>query len=129
MRILFICRGNVARSQEAAAYYNQLAGTDVAVSAGIEAVVGKPIHPLVIQVMAEDGIDMASAFRKPLLALPIAAADHIVSFVPLTELPDSAQAKAVYWDVVDPRGTDLQNHRHTRDVVKHLVEEFYAHHR
>ena len=57
MLVLFICVHNSARSQMAEAYLRQMAGDGVTVtSAGLTPTV---INPLVVAVMAEDGIDLS----------------------------------------------------------------------
>lgn len=57
MRVLFICVHNSARSQMAEAYLRQMTGDEVTVaSAGLDPTV---INPLVVAVMAEEGIDLS----------------------------------------------------------------------
>lgn len=57
MRVLFICVHNSARSQMAEAFLRQMAGDGVTVeSAGLDPTV---INPLVVTVMAEEGIDLS----------------------------------------------------------------------
>lgn len=57
MRVLFICVHNSARSQMAEAYLQQMAGDGVTVeSAGLDPTV---INPLVVAVMAEEGLDLS----------------------------------------------------------------------
>ena len=56
-RVLFICNHNSARSLMAEAYLNQLgAGRFAAQSAGFEL---RPANPLVVEAMAEVGIDLS----------------------------------------------------------------------
>ena len=124
MKVLFICRGNVARSQEAAAFYTALTGTRDATSAGIEAIAGKPIHPLVLACMAEVGQDMTGCTRKQLSEQMLAGIDQVITFVPPSEI-DIEIPKAVnliYWDVPDPRGKDLDEQRQVRDQIRSKVE-------
>ena len=57
MRVLFICVHNSARSQMAEAFLRQMSGDEVSVvSAGLDPTV---INPLVVAVMAEEGIDLS----------------------------------------------------------------------
>ncbi|MFP5259546.1 MAG: arsenate reductase ArsC [Acidobacteriota bacterium] len=57
MRVLFICVHNSARSQMAEAYLRQMAGEGLTVeSAGLDPTV---VNPLVVAVMAEEGIDLS----------------------------------------------------------------------
>ena len=58
-RVLFVCIHNSGRSQMAEAYLNALGGQAFeAESAGLKP---RDIHPLVRQVMAEDGLDLGDA--------------------------------------------------------------------
>jgi protein-tyrosine-phosphatase len=128
MKILFVCSGNVARSQEAAAFYNELTESSDAQSAGTNAIIGKAIHPFVLQAMDEVGLDMAGTFRKALTLESIKKADLIVSFVPLDVIPASnfEGKQVLYWEVPDPRGGSIDVQRQTRDDVRHLVEGLIA---
>jgi arsenate reductase (thioredoxin) len=57
MRVLFICVHNSARSQMAEAYLRRFCGDSVEVaSAGLDPTA---VNPLVVRVMAEEGIDLA----------------------------------------------------------------------
>ena len=56
-RVLFLCTHNSARSQMAEAFLNDLGeGRFQAFSAGTEA---RGLHPLSVQAMAEEGIDIS----------------------------------------------------------------------
>jgi len=57
LRVLFLCTHNSARSQMAEAFLNELGdGRFEAFSAGTEA---RGLHPLSVQAMAEEGIDIS----------------------------------------------------------------------
>ena len=60
--IIFACAHNAGRSQMAAAFFNQLADPlqARAISAGTEP--DLRVHPEVLEVMKEVGIDMSAAF-------------------------------------------------------------------
>ena len=129
MNVLFICNGNVARSQEAALYFNTLeVGPDTATSAGIDPIIGKPIEPLVIQVLAEDDISMEGCYRKQLTPEMIATAGRVISFIETEKLPDFAQSHPdiSFWNVPDPRHQDIDFHRHVRDAIKERVKNLLA---
>jgi arsenate reductase len=125
MNILFVCRGNVARSQEAAAFLGQTHPELAIQSAGTHAVAGKPLDPLVLQAMDEVNIDLAAAHRKPLEDSLVVWANRIISFVPLDQLPPAATAKAEYWPVEDPKGRPIETHRQVRDQIQVLVSEHF----
>lgn len=123
MKVLFICNGNVARSQEAEAFFNDLSEYDIATSAGVKVKVGKPIDPLVIQVMDEAGYSLKQAKRKLWNEEMIAKAGLIVSCKPENELPPKLRdsGKIRYWLVEDPQHQPIEFHRKIRDEVKSKV--------
>lgn len=129
MKILFICDGNVARSQEAELFVNSLSdGQHQATSAGINPRIGKPIDPLVIQVMNEIGYSMNGNVRKLFNEGMASDVDVVVSFVSASELPGFIRniSDVRYWDVQDPKGESLDFHRKTRDLIKSKVESLLA---
>ncbi len=129
MKVLFICDGNVARSQEAELFFNSMAGTHHhASSAGTNPVIGKPIDPAVVEVMSEQGYDMQHCYRKAIGKHVTDEADVVVSFKPLEELPVSIahHNKLRYWNVPDPKGQSLDVHRRTRDDIRARVAALVA---
>lgn len=63
--VLILCTGNSCRSQMAEGYLRALAGDRFAVySAGLSP--KDRVHPLAVQVMAEDGVDISSQHPKDL---------------------------------------------------------------
>lgn len=129
MKILFICDGNVARSQEAELFVNTLSkGKHHAVSAGVNPKIGKPIDPNVVEVMKEIGYDMGKNVRKGIDEAVVNEADVIISFKPAEELPEFVRYKdnVRYWKVADPARQSLEFHRKIRDLVKSSVEALLA---
>lgn len=122
--VLFVCAGNAARSQMGEAFYNQVRGDGAAESAGTEAIVGKPMPPYVLEVMNEVGIDVSKAQRK-LISEEMAARAAKIILLTDKSLPEYLQAdsKVEIWDITDPRYTDLDFHRQTRDAVKARVDQ------
>ena len=123
--ILFVCNGNVARSQEAEVFINALDQNNNvhATSGGVDVIIGKPIDPLVVAVMAEIGYDMSSAKRKFVDEAMARSADILVSFKPEEELPDFIKhhPDIKYWSVLDPRMQPVEVHRQVRDEIKMRV--------
>lgn len=67
MTLLFICEHNSARSQMAEAYLNHFGGDELrAESAGLEP--GR-LNPYVIEVLAEDGLDISAKVPQSVFAL------------------------------------------------------------
>lgn len=125
MNILFICNGNVARSQEAEAFFNSHTGSNHAASAGVNVKVGKPLDPLVVEVMSEEGYSLDNSFRKYAEKELVDSADLIISFKPKDELPEVvlAHSNIRYWDVPDPQHQPIEFHRQVRDSVKAEVNK------
>jgi protein-tyrosine-phosphatase len=110
--VLFLCTANSARSQMAEALTEQLsAGAVRALSAGSHP---RPLHPNVVRVMRERGIDLGgrrskhlSEFSGQRFDLVISLCDRVREVCP--EFPGTPQA--IHWSIRDPArepGTDEQ---------------------
>ncbi len=129
MKTLFVCDGNVARSQEAAIFFDDLTGAEhTATSAGVNVKAGKPIDPLVVEVMGEVGHTMSYCYRKLIIPEMVKAVDLVVSFKPEDELPEWVLDLTApsYWDVADPKGQPLSFHRAVRDEIYKLTTNLVA---
>ncbi len=117
VKILFICRSNVGRSQIAAALYNQLTKTSDAISAGTEVTrLGETLGEyardhvgrcFVLQVMAQYGsVDLSSNVRNRVTKQMVSDVECVVSMIPLPQLPDWLRENAHlrYWPIADPGG-------------------------
>jgi len=77
-KILFLCTHNAARSQMAEGFVNALYGDRYeADSAGNEPT---KVHPCAVEVMTEEGIDIASQRAKSLNELDDTYFDYVVTF-------------------------------------------------
>jgi arsenate reductase len=128
MKILFICRGNVSRSQMAEAYYNHFTKSNDAASAGILDFTSlKYGHPAeeVIKVMKEDGIDISKQIVKFITEEMVNKADRIFVMCERKECPEFLlnSNKITFWDINDPYDTSLENHRRIRNEVKKHVKQ------
>ncbi len=128
MNVLFICNGNVARSQEAAIFFNTKSRQSHAQSAGINVKIGKPLDPLVVLVMGEIGYSTDGAVRKIADIALLAAADLVISFKPHDELPETVQQhpNIHYWHVPDPQHQTIEFHRQVRDAIQSNVGKLVA---
>jgi arsenate reductase len=119
-RVVFACLHNAGRSQMAAALFNRHArGRASSESAGTEP--AKSIHPQVVEVMREVGIDLAAA--KPRLLTPELAdgAVRVVTMGCAEECP-VVNAPMEDWDLPDPAGRPLDEVRAIRDDIDHRVK-------
>jgi arsenate reductase len=120
--VLFVCEHNAGRSQIAACLAHHLSNGWIAVrSAGSHP--DEQIDPVVVQAMAEIGLDVSAEFPKPLTDAVIRAADVVVTL-------GCGDACAVYpgkryqdWPIADPAGQPLEVVRRIRYDIYHHVWE------
>lgn len=135
MKILFVCKGNVGRSQIAEALMRKVHPEVEAISAGT-ALSGpeQPIGELmpgiqeVLDVMQEEGIDVSGNIRKQLTEEMVENADKVVVIMEHTEsLPEylAQSLKLIRWSVPDPKGKDVEFTREVKNQIKKLIEELY----
>ena len=121
-QVMFACVHNAGRSQMAAAFFNALADpTRIrAVSAGTEP--GDRVHPEVVAVMREAGIDLSGA--TPLrLTDDLARAGRLLVTMGCGEAcPFVPGLKRDDWPIEDPKGKPLDRVRQIRDEVRRRVE-------
>lgn len=125
-KILFVCLGNVARSQMAEGFYNHLTKSNDAISAGIlNFTPEKYVHPIkeAIDVMKEEGIDMSSHMVKEIKEDMLENVDEIYIMCKKSECPlFLLNSKHInFWKIEDPDGTPLDNYRNIRDQIKEKV--------
>jgi arsenate reductase (thioredoxin) len=126
---LFVCLHNAGRSQMSQALFERAAqGRHRALSAGTTP--ADRVHPEVVEVMRELGIDLAE--REPrLLTRELAEqADVVVTMGCGDECPYIPGRRYLDWDLEDPKDRPLDEVRATRDDidrrVRELVEELDA---
>jgi len=126
MRILFVCEGNMMRSQMAEAFYNSLTNSSTATSAGATAETKDHISPRAIEVLDEVGIDGRNLRPKQVTPEMVKWADRVVYF-PSDFMPDYVKddPKSEHWDVVDPhyhREQGMSLVQNVRDDIQRRVE-------
>ncbi len=121
--VLFLCTGNSARSQMAAALVNHLRGeTWQAVSAGTHP--AGQVHPYAITAMREVGVDLSHArakstdeFRSTPLDLVVTLCDDAAKECPVW----LGQGKRVHIGFSDPARGSLDDFREIRDSIRERV--------
>ena len=119
--VLFVCLHNAGRSQMSQALFERAAGgRHTALSAGTTP--AEHVHPEVIEVMREVGIDLAG--RKPrLLRRDLAEqADVVVTMGCGDACPVIPGKRYRDWDLADPKGRPLDEVRATRDEIARRVD-------
>ena len=119
--VLFACVHNAGRSQMAAAFFNALAGQKGAraISAGTKP--AKSVHPVVIQVMREVGIDLGACQPQLLTSELAGRAQVLVTMGCGEQCPYVPGVRVVDWHVADPKGQPLQRVREIRDEIQERV--------
>lgn len=122
--VLFVCLHNAGRSQMARALFDQAAdGRHTADSAGSVADPTGHVHPEVVQVMKEIGVDLADR-RPQLLTNELAEqADVVVTMGCGDSCPYVPGKRYIDWDLPDPKGQPAEAVRATRDEIGRRVEQ------
>jgi arsenate reductase len=124
-RVLFVCLHNAGRSQMSETLFTRAvasrgAGHEAA-SAGTTP--GERVHPEVVAVMAELGIDLGDRTPRRLTDELATWADVIVTMGCGDACPFVPETRYFDWDLEDPKGRPLAEVRATRDEIERRVEE------
>jgi glycerol uptake facilitator-like aquaporin len=120
---LFACVHNAGRSQMAAALFNLYADRSgcIAISAGTEP--AGHVHPEVVQVMKEIGIDLGSAKPQKLTLELAKTASVLVTMGCGEACPYVPNLRIVDWALPDPKGQSLEAVRAIRDEIHDRVKQ------
>jgi arsenate reductase len=120
--VLFVCRHNTGRSQMAEAYLREFAGDSVEVASAGTIPAEMP-EPIVVQAMAEDGIDISNARPKLLDPRVVERADLIITMGCDVQGVPRIDAD---WGLPDPKGESIESVRGIRDMAKAKARELAA---
>jgi arsenate reductase (thioredoxin) len=122
---LFVCLHNAGRSQMSQALFERAAeGRHGARSAGTTP--GDHVHPEVVTVMNELGIDLGDRTPKALTTEDAEWADVVVTMGCGDRCPYIPGRRYVDWDLPDPEGQPLEAVRATRDEIAGRVRALAA---
>ena len=121
--IIFACVHNAGRSQMAAAFFNQLADPARvrAISAGTEP--GERIHPEVLTVMKEVGMDLSNAKPQKLTEKLAKDAQFLITMGCGDKCPYVPGLRRDDWPLRDPKGLPIEAVRSIRDEVQRRVKD------
>jgi arsenate reductase (thioredoxin) len=124
--VLFVCVQNAGRSQIAAGLVTLRSGGLVSVrSAGSDP--ADVVNPLVVESMAEIGVDLAEAFPKPLTDEVVRAADVVVTMGCGDACPIYPGKRYEDWKVADPADARSRDEiRAIRNDIDARVERLLA---
>jgi len=118
---IFACIHNAGRSQMSAAFFNQLADPTKAhaISAGTQP--AQYVHPVVVEVMREAGIDLSHAHPQKLTAELAQGAEMLITMGCGDECPFVPGLRRDDWPIPDPKGQPLEQVRAIRDGIRDRI--------
>ena len=123
--VLFVCLHNAGRSQISRALFDQAAaGRHTSSSAGTTP--ADQVHPEVVAVMDEIGIDVSGATPQKLTAELASQADVLVTMGCGDQCPFFPGKRYIDWDLVDPAGQPIETVRAVRDDIATRVQALIA---
>jgi arsenate reductase len=122
LKVVFACVHNAGRSQMAAAFFNQLADRQkaAAVSAGTEP--GLRVHPEVLAVMQEVGIDLSNAKPQKLTDDLVREAQLLITMGCGDKCPYVPGLRRDDWPLRDPKGLPIEEVKAIRDDIMGRVQ-------
>jgi len=127
--ILFVCEGNVGRSQMAEGFYKHYRGNDSAISAGVTdagAKYNNTPRQDIVSAMKERGIDISDQRIKPISEEMLDEVQDVVVLCDPTRLPPFLQegrSHVVFKPVQDPFESSMDGVREVRDSIEKIILE------
>jgi arsenate reductase (thioredoxin) len=124
--VIFACVHNAGRSQMAAAFLNAIAegARARAVSAGTQP--AARVHPEVVAVMKEAGLDLSGAMPRLLTAELAREATLLVTMGCGDACPAVPGLRREDWPLPDPKGRSAAEVRRIRDEIRDRVAALVA---
>jgi arsenate reductase (thioredoxin) len=124
--ILFACVENAGRSQMAAALFSLIADPSKAqaISAGTRP--GERVHPAVVEVMRELGVELGGVVPRKLTEDVASQAQVLVTMGCGDQCPFVPGARVEDWPLSDPKGQPIHVVRQIRDEIRARVEDLIA---
>ena len=115
--VIFACVHNAGRSQMAAAFFNALADPAQAIALCAGTNPGDRVHPEVVEVMREVGIDLSAAQPTRLTDELARRAALLVTMGCGESCPFVPGLERLDWDLADPKALPLERVRAIRDDI------------
>jgi len=119
--VIFACVHNAGRSQMASAFFNAMAdgAKAVAVSAGTQP--GDRVHPEVVAVMLEAGLDLSAVRPRRLTKELAETGSLLVTMGCGDDCPFVPGLRREDWPLQDPKGQPIERVRAVRDEIRARV--------
>jgi protein-tyrosine-phosphatase len=126
-KVIFACVHNAGRSQMAAAFFNHLADRTKAeaISAGTDP--GPRVHPEVLAVMQEVGVDLSGAKPQKLTEELARDAQLLITMGCGDQCPHIPGLRRDDWPLRDPKGQPVEEVRIIRDEIRERVLRLLEH--
>jgi arsenate reductase len=124
--MIFACIRNAGRSQMAAAFFNKLADPAKARALAAGTAPGDRVHPEVVAVMQEEGIDLSGARPQKLTSELAVRAQLLITMGCGDECPHVPGMRRDDWPLEDPQGQPLDRVRAIRDEIRARVDALIA---
>ena len=125
--VLFVCLHNAGRSQISQALFERAAdGRHSAESAGSVADPEGRVHPEVVTVMSELGLDLSERRPQRLTRELAERADLVVTMGCGDTCPVIPGTRYLDWDLPDPKDQPIECVRETRDEIARRVHALIA---
>ena len=122
MNVLFVCVGNAGRSQMSEALFSRAAaGSHEARSAGTQP--AARVHPVVVEAMAELGIDLSARVPRRLERSDAECADLVVTMGCGDACPVIPGRRYIDWQLENPKDKGIARVREIRDEIAARVEQ------
>ena len=124
--VIFACVHNAGRSQIAAALFNRLADPAKARAVSAGTTPGDRVHPEVVAVMQEEGIDLSRARPQKLTPELAAGAQLMITMGCGDECPYVPGVRRDDWPLEDPKDKPMERVRAIRDDIRARVAMLVA---
>jgi arsenate reductase len=122
VNVLFVCLHNAGRSQMSAALFERAVdGRHSAQSAGT--MPAERVHPEVVEVMQEIGIDLSENIPQLLTTELAEQADVVVTMGCGDACPYIPGKRYIDWNLPDPKGRPISDVRRLRNDIERRVVE------
>jgi arsenate reductase (thioredoxin) len=120
-RVIFACVHNAGRSQMAAKFFSEIAdpARAEAISAGTQP--GERVHPEVVNVMREVGLDVSGSRPRLLTEELATGASLLITMGCGDECPYVPGLRRDDWALQDPKGLPIDEVRRIRDEIRQRV--------
>ncbi len=124
--VVFACVHNAGRSQMAAAFFNRWADPTKARALSAGTSPGERVHPEVVEVMRDKGVDLAAARPQKLTTELASRAQWLITMGCGDQCPVVPGARRDDWPLEDPKGKPRERVGEIRDDIEARVKQFIA---